>query len=246
MAMFDEFEIVGHRGAMAYAPENTITSFEKALSLGATSVELDLRFTADHQIVVIHDEDITRTTNGQGRVIDLTYDEIRRMDAGSWFSPEYTGLSIPLFKDVLKVLRGKAGVMVEIKDEPSWEDDENIMLVIRQLKELEMLEQAEIISFNHSIVKRFKEKEPAVMTGILYRTSAEPWVDAAAVSAEVIHPCPPAGQQITETDVADAHRHGLKVLATTNCRDEMENLIACSVDGICSNHPDWIRDAFNK
>lgn len=244
MGLFDRLEIVGHRGAMAYAPENTLSSFRKALELGATMVEFDLRLSADRRIVVMHDDDVQRTTNGQGKLGQLTYSEIQALDAGGWFSPEFAGEKVPSLTDVLTCIKGKAGAMIEIKDEPGWSVDENLMMIIDQIKQLDMLDQVEVISFNHAIVARIKMLEPSLQTGILYvHAPPRPWKIAREIGAEVVHPCPPRGVPLTDEEIQSAQAHGMKVVATTNDRDEMKRFVAAGVDAICSDYPDWIKQA---
>ncbi len=85
------FVNIAHRGASAYAPENTFSAFDKALSLGVDQVELDVHFSEDGHIVVIHDDNLDRTTNGSGPVSGHTLAQLRSLDAGSWFGPEYGG-----------------------------------------------------------------------------------------------------------------------------------------------------------
>src|SRR5919197_4354903 len=93
--------VVGHRGAMGYAPENTLASFELAVEQGADVVELDVHLSRDGQVVVIHDEQLDRTTDGRGLVGDRTLDELKRLDAGSWFDPRFAGQRIPTLHEVL-------------------------------------------------------------------------------------------------------------------------------------------------
>jgi glycerophosphoryl diester phosphodiesterase len=87
--------VIAHRGASGHAPENTLASFRRAVSLGATFIETDLQLTRDTRFVAIHDDTVDRTTNGKGRVHDLTLTELRRLDAGSWFGSEFTGERVP-------------------------------------------------------------------------------------------------------------------------------------------------------
>src|SRR4051812_14929099 len=81
--------IMGHRGAMGHAPENTMASFRKAVELGVEAIELDVHLTSDGKLVVIHDETLDRTTDGQGPVVAKTLAELKALDAGSWFKPEF-------------------------------------------------------------------------------------------------------------------------------------------------------------
>ena len=96
--------VIGHRGASAYAPENTLASFIKAKELGVNWVEFDVMLTACGEAIVIHDERLERTSNGNGRVMDCTYSDLMKLDAGSWFHPHYKDEKIPTLKEVLVCL----------------------------------------------------------------------------------------------------------------------------------------------
>jgi len=95
--------IVAHRGLLIHAPENTLTNFRACLEL-RLGFEFDVEQTKDGHLVCIHDDRVDRTTNGTGRVADLTLDEIRRLDAGSWFHPKFTGEKVPTIEEVLKLV----------------------------------------------------------------------------------------------------------------------------------------------
>lgn len=107
--------IIGHRGASAYAPENTFAAFEKARKLGADFIELDVQLTKDGELAVIHDDKVDRTTNGTGFVRHFTMKELKKLDAGSWFSPSFQGEKIPKLEDVLHKYHKKIGLLIEIK-----------------------------------------------------------------------------------------------------------------------------------
>lgn len=135
--------IVGHRGAAGLAPENTIASFKKAIECGVDFVELDVRSTRDGFLVVIHDDRVDRTTNGVGHVKDMSLAEIKRLDAGSWFSQDYKGVKIPTLEEALEFLRDKeVGIIVEIKDR-EIED-----MVVRCVENVDVFERVIIASFN--------------------------------------------------------------------------------------------------
>ncbi|MEL7136232.1 MAG: glycerophosphodiester phosphodiesterase family protein [Pseudomonadota bacterium] len=114
---------VGHRGAPSHAPENTIASHNAAIALGATVVEFDVRYTKDGHFVVIHDRTVNRTTNGKGRVSQLTLQEIKALDAGSWMGPEYTGIRVPTLREALRNIKGRAAVDIDFKGGPSNSGD---------------------------------------------------------------------------------------------------------------------------
>jgi glycerophosphoryl diester phosphodiesterase len=110
-------QIVGHRGACAVAPENTLAGFRAAIEAGATVVELDIRTTKDGQLVLSHDERLDRSTDGQGRIGDLTLAEIKRLDAGSSFDERFKGERVPTLAEALAVCRGKVGVLLDLKEQ---------------------------------------------------------------------------------------------------------------------------------
>ncbi|MEM9517822.1 MAG: glycerophosphodiester phosphodiesterase family protein [Actinomycetota bacterium] len=95
--------IIGHRGAARYAPENTMASFRRALNLGASGFEFDVHLTGDGEPIVIHDPTLDRTTSGSGAVMDATMADLRSLDAGTWFGPEFQGERLPGLADVLQL-----------------------------------------------------------------------------------------------------------------------------------------------
>ena len=107
--------VIAHRGASSYAPKNTLAAFELALHLGCRHIELDVDFTSDGQMVVLHDDTADRTTNGTGPVGSHTLAELRALDAGSWFGTPFIGERIPTFADVLERYQGRVHLHTEIK-----------------------------------------------------------------------------------------------------------------------------------
>src|SRR5208282_360917 len=93
--------LIAHRGASGHAPENTLAAFRKAVALGVTFIETDLQVTRDTHLVAIHDDTVNRTTNGHGAVHSLSLDEIRKLDAGSWFGSEFAGERVPTIEELL-------------------------------------------------------------------------------------------------------------------------------------------------
>lgn len=110
--------VVGHRGTKKFAPENTIAAFNKAIEMGARSIEMDVRTTKDGHFVIMHDPFVNRTTNGHGLVSQMTLAEIRRLDAGSWFSPEFAGERVPTLREALRAVKGRAAVDIDFKAGP--------------------------------------------------------------------------------------------------------------------------------
>lgn len=117
-----DIEIVVHRGANALAPENTIASADSALAHSAKWIEVDVRRSKDGVLFNLHDETLDRTTNGTGKLADMKAAEVRKLDAGAWFSPNYQGMSVPTIAEMLDHLQGKANVFFDVKRETSVED----------------------------------------------------------------------------------------------------------------------------
>jgi glycerophosphoryl diester phosphodiesterase len=111
--------VIAHRAGKALAPENTLAAIRNAIQLGVDYVELDIRATRDGNLVIMHDRSVDRTTNGTGNVRDLTLEEIRRLDAGSKYSPKFTGEKVPTFDEVLELCHDRVYIYVDHKEAPT-------------------------------------------------------------------------------------------------------------------------------
>jgi len=111
-----QIAVIAHRGEHLAHPENTLPAFQAAIDAGADFFELDVRTTADGQLVLMHDGKVDRTTNGTGLVRTMTLDQIRALDAGVKFAPEFAGTKVPTFEEALNLARGKIGVYVDCKE----------------------------------------------------------------------------------------------------------------------------------
>jgi len=117
-------QVIGHRGAAAYAPENTLESIHTAADMGIEWVELDVKLTKDDVPIMFHDEELDRTTNGSGLVQDKTYEEIKQIEAGSWYGESFTGIKIPTLEETIEVLiERNLGLNLEIKPCPGREKE---------------------------------------------------------------------------------------------------------------------------
>jgi glycerophosphoryl diester phosphodiesterase len=224
--------IMGHRGAPAYEPENTLRSLSRALEMGVDAVEIDVHLSKDGRIMVIHDDTVDRTTNGTGRVRDLTYDQLRQLDAGK-------GERIPSLEEVADLLAGQAHLVIEVKD-PSAAEPLVTFFQARQI-----FGNAHVISFWHPLVKAMKEQEPRLRTGVLLvGCPADPagLAQAARAEALVLH-----YGYVTPELVKAAHTHGLLVYIWNI--DDIETLkpyLAMDLDGIGSNRPDVLVEYVRK
>jgi glycerophosphoryl diester phosphodiesterase len=155
--------VAAHRGVPSIAPENTMSSYKLSYDLGADMIETDVKRTKDGHLVIMHDDTVDRTTNGTGRVGNLTLDQIRALDAGIKFGPEFEGEKVPTFKEFLQEFKGKDIVLlVELKDTGIEEQ------VIKEIEEENMVDQVVIQSFYLSSMTRINELKPEIPVGYLF------------------------------------------------------------------------------
>lgn len=181
-------KIWAHRGASAYAPENTIPAFKLALQMGADGLELDVHLSKDGKLMVIHDNSVDRTTNGTGRVSDLTCQELKQLDASNGFE-QFANARIPTLKEVYGLIRNTAAtVNVEIKCDS--EADKDIWLRLVELEnEMDMGGRVIYSSFNHYALMKLREAKSDARIGLLYSCAlVDPWVYAKYLQADAIHP----------------------------------------------------------
>lgn len=229
--------IIAHRGASKVAPENTMPAFKKALDMQADGIELDVQLTRDGHLVVIHDFDIKRTSNGQGPVGSFTLNELRSFDFGSWFSSDYEGVEIPTLEEVLDLLQSRNILLnIEIKNGPVFYDNIEKLVADMVLK-YNMQDRTIVSSFNHYSLVTLKEYFPAISTGILYVAGLyKPWEYAAMVGADAIHP---SFYNIVPEIMRGCLENGIKVNPYTVDEPEMIRKIASAgVSGIITNVPD--------
>jgi len=150
--------IVGHRGVPSLAPENTLPSFIKAIEYNIDFIELDLHFTRDKRIIVMHDFSVDRTTNGSGRISELSFDEIRKLDAGGWFSSRYKGVKVPEFEEVLNIAAGKIGLIIHIKEEGLEKP------VVDLLEKYNIVNDSIVLSYPWNIIRKVRELNPYITT----------------------------------------------------------------------------------
>ncbi len=227
--------IIAHRGAMGTAPENTAASFEKAIAEGVDGVELDVHLSKDGHLVVIHDESIDRTSNGKGMVKDMTLEELRRYDFGSYFDEAYAGERILTLEEALEIIRECKLINIEIKNGPIFYEgiEEKVLKVIR---DFDIASRVIISSFNHYTINKISKLQPEISCGILYMEGLfKPWEYARNVGAQALHPYYFA---ITPDEIGRCRENGVKV-NVWGANDEffIRGLIEAGVDGIITDYP---------
>lgn len=231
--------VVGHRGAAGHAPENTLASFEAALRLGADVVELDVRPSVEGELVVIHDATVSRTTDGHGEVAALSVAELRGFDAGVRFGAQFRGERIPTLREALGWAQGRTELVIEIKGDPQPRPGVEEQ-VVRLVAEHEMIERVMVISFYHPALRRLREVEPRIATGMLYTGFlADTAAAALAAGADCVRP---GWHDWNATLVEAVHRSGLVAGAwTVDDEGAMARLLDMGLDSITTNYPDRLR-----
>jgi glycerophosphoryl diester phosphodiesterase len=158
--------VCAHRGHSVAAPENTLPALEAAAAYGATVAEIDVVLTRDDHIVVLHDEILDRTTDGNGRVAALDLAEVKRLDAGAWFGPAFKETRVPALEEALAVARANTmGLLIEIKERQR--PDIMIECLARLLTVENALDDVMVISFDHVSLLRLKNHLPAIRTELI-------------------------------------------------------------------------------
>ena len=181
--------IFRHRGASADAPMNTLAAFNLAVDQGADGIELDVHRSKDGHAVIVHDFDVDATTDGEGRVVDMTLAELKGLDAGSWFGESFVGAQIPTLDEVFTAVGDKLFINVEIKSN-SPDTDGVEQLVANKIAAFNMANRVLVSSFNPLALKRFRDVMPDVPIGFLYSAgfAEDIWQVMDDVSHEARHP----------------------------------------------------------
>jgi glycerophosphoryl diester phosphodiesterase len=233
--------VIGHRGAAAVAPENTMPSFEAGWAAGARWVEADVQPTADSTLVMLHDDDLDRTTDGSGPVRAQTASSLSRLDAGSWFGPEFAGTPIPRLAQVLEALMGDRRLLLEIKGAHTHPEIEAIIEAIRVAG---AAERVFLESFEIEALRTVRTILPDLPLGLLVgRIEDDPVRACRELGATAYNP------DFTEvlarpTLVADLHAAGVAVMVwTPNDPADWSRLTDIGVDAIITDDPgrliDW-------
>lgn len=239
--------VIGHRGAMGYAPENTLASFEDAIRRGADWLELDAQLTEDGEVVVMHDTSVDRTTNGHGLVRDLPLKRIKSLDAGGWYGPEFAQEYVPSLIDVIARFRARrtarrlpVGLVIELKT-VRGSGGSLADAVAALLQREQFTDRVVILSFDALALQEIHAANRQLPTGLLYSDEGEGSriVEARDIGAHAIFPRKTC---VTSKVVLAAHKAGLAVGTwTANTKNEMKRLLTCGVDAIATNYPDRLR-----
>lgn len=229
----ENIAITAHRGASLKAPDNSLAAIEYAIDDGANYIELDVRQTADGHLVLLHDKDLLRVASDPRDVWEVTLAEIQTMDAGSWFSPEFEGARIPTLVEAIELMRGRAGLYLEIKTSPQSPD--LVPRVIETLYQQNMIDQTLIAALEPSVLRQAQQLAPGIRTSLLVHSvigsiDGQPF-DALALRDALISPA-----RISNVRQQNQEIH----VWTVNDRRTMSRMIDQGVDNIITDRPDLL------
>lgn len=219
--------VIGHRGAMGHAPENTLQAIQIALDIGVDWIEIDV-YAVENEMVVIHDDDVDRTTNGHGPVMEHSLADLRKLDAGN-------GQQIPLLSEVVNLIDAKVGLNIELKGPGTAAPVINYLNT--QLPPHWAADQILLSSFDHLELLAAKRLSPVYNRAPLFWNGE---IDYDFVMRELEAVCiNPSLRMVNQTIVDEAHSNGLAVLVyTVNEKADIERMRKLGVDGIFTNFPD--------
>ncbi len=237
------FQVIGHRGAAGHAPENTAPSFELAIELGAHAIELDVHVSKDGIPVVIHDATVNRTTDGEGAVGELTLKELKALDAGAWWAPEYEDTRLLTLEEALDLIASRVPVIIEIKEK---ERKQRLLDVCRSLLASANPQDVAFSSFSIETLHDAAMAIPDIPREWLVRRATYSYADALTVAkgAPLSRICPSA-LEVDNTWVDAARDAGLGVRVwgipsteTGPMVRAMRNVVRSGAEGATADFPD--------
>jgi glycerophosphoryl diester phosphodiesterase len=245
--------IIAHRGAMGYAPENTLAAFKLAIELGADAIELDLRQTKDGVPVALHNATLNKTTNAQGNVKNFNFDELQKLDAGSWFDEKYQKEKIPSLQEVINLLNDSVVIIIELKDgnETYPGIEEKTVSLIRENR---IESQTILKSFDPNVLSRLRKIAPEIPLCYVYALRI-PWLGMIidqgvtfgsifSIDAEYLQP---HRFFLSESFVKDAQSKGYKIISWgVNSEEAIKQSIYYNVDGIETDYPDRVKKLISE
>jgi glycerophosphoryl diester phosphodiesterase len=255
----DNLMVVAHRGASAYAPENTLAAVDRADEMGFSWVENDVQRTKDGALVVVHDATLARTTDVEQvfpdrapwNVRDFTVAEIARLDAGSWFGTRYAGARVPTLEQYMRRLsRNHQKLVLEIKNPQLYPGIEQQTLKVLAnegwLTPLHLRDRLVVQSFSPDTVRRVHELSPGVKTGFLGTPSIADLPEYASFADQINSSYTTISPSYIATIHAFEGPHGkpLEMLTwTVNDAENARKVVQYGVDGIITNKPDVVEEA---
>ena len=231
MGLGNPVEVTAHRGYSAAYPENTIPAFKGAIQVGADWAELDVQQTADGEVIVMHDSNLKRTTGLDKEVWQVTWDEIKDLDNGSWFDKKYQTVRIPTLEEVLKVCRGKIHLNIEIK--PSGHDKDLEEQVAKLLKKYHMRDTCVVSSLKYDSLRKIKEADDSIETAYITSVSYGNFTDLEYADAYSVE-----STLLSKSFVNKAQKAGKQIYVwTVNSEERLEKVVGMGIDNVITDDP---------
>jgi glycerophosphoryl diester phosphodiesterase len=244
-----KISIIAHRGASGNAPENTLAAFKLALENHVDFIEIDVHLSKDSVPVVIHDNTLNRTTNGKGLVFEHELKQLKKLDAGSWFSKTHQGEKIPTLEEVINLTKGKCKLLIEIKHGSNrYPNIEELTLQI--IHKLQVQNQCIIQSFDEDVIANLKKLKCSVEVHKLIEgdfpvklyniySSINHKTKKGKASIGAINP---NQSSVNQKFIKNIHKQKKKTFIwTVNDQKDMMRMIKMGVDGIITNYPEKLK-----
>lgn len=244
-----DFVIIGHKGASGYAPENTLASFQRAMDQGAEMIEVDVHLSKDGEIIVFHDEDVSRTTNGAGKIHEMTLAEIKELDAGSWFSDEFVGEQIPTLGETIDLIHGKMGLIIDIKSRGHEFYDGFAEKVVDIIVEKGAKEWCIVQSYDQEYLEHAYAEDSTIQMKKLMMGEDESLLLSFYLNSksfmtnrhkhEFYQTINPHYKTVSNRRIFRLHARGYQIYTyVVNEREDMIKMLNMAVDGIITDFPD--------
>ena len=243
----DNFTIIAHRGASAYYPENTLVSFEGAIEMGADMIEFDVQVSSDGEVVVFHDEKLSRCADSKGKISDYTLAELKKLDAGGWFGKKFKVTKIPTLHEALALCRDKIAVNIEIKTEAVTDKaaggiEEKCLKIVEQSG---MRDHVIFSSFDPRAIKHLREIDHNAAVAVLFEKK---YYDK-KLPAKIVNlfdaDCFNCSHKELKTQwLENLKENNISVnVYTVDDEKKMRRLLKAGVEGIFTNKPDVLKKA---
>lgn len=242
----DGFIVIAHRGASAYYPENTMAAFEGAMEMKAEMIELDVMMSKDGVPVVFHDAELDDHSNGTGLISSYTLEELKKLDAGSWFDSKFANEQIPTLDEVLEWASGKIALNIEIKTEAVSDEIEGGVeeKCLELVQKYEMEDHVLFSSFDYRAVSHLKELDSDMPVALLYdRSQSKRKLPNELITEYKADAFNCSYRQLKNRWISDLREHQIpNFIYTVDEESRMRKLLNAGVTGIFTNKPDLLLD----
>ena len=236
--------IIAHRGFKKKYPENTLVAFQAAMDTGVPMIELDVTLSRDRKLVVIHDATLNRTTNGHGPVHDYTLEELKQLDAGSWFHADFAEQRLPELGEVLELVDGRVITNIEIKShayEPHHPPDAIEKQVVEMVKKKKLLDSILISSFDSNVLEQISLMETPPQIALISKNPLERNIVEICKRLDTFS-WHPDQQIVTPRQVRKLHAAGIRVFPyKVDTPEDCARMIGLKVDGVITDDPVSVR-----